>query len=208
MKKLKIIYSKIENDIVNKVNTEFRRLSNMSNKRLFAELSFCLLTPQSNAKVCWRAIEILMKNNLLYEGTVEEIKHFLTGVRFHNNKANYIVLAREKLIPNSRLKRLIRELPPLELREYLVKNIKGLGWKEASHFLRNIGRGKDVAILDRHILRKMRDLNIINQIPDRISKKSYLEMEEKLKAFSGKIKISMDQLDLLLWYSAKGEIFK
>ena len=83
-----------------------------------------------------------------------------------------------------------------------------MGWKEASHFLRNIGRGKDVAILDRHILRKMRDLNIINQIPDRISKKSYLEMEEKLKAFSGKIKISMDQLDLLLWYSAKGEIFK
>ena len=108
MKKLKIIYSKIENDIVNKGNTEFRRLSNLSNKRLFAELSFCLLTPQSNAKVCWRAIEILMKNNLLYEGTVEEIKHFLTGVRFHNNKANYIVLAREKLIPNSRLKRLIR----------------------------------------------------------------------------------------------------
>jgi len=41
--------------------------------------------------------------------------------------------------------------------EWLVKNLTGLGYKEAGHFLRNIGSGK-IAILDRHILRNLHAL--------------------------------------------------
>ena len=33
--------------------------------RIFAELVFCILTPQSRAKLCWAAVESLMSKDLL-----------------------------------------------------------------------------------------------------------------------------------------------
>ncbi|MDM7912425.1 MAG: DNA lyase, partial [Methanotrichaceae archaeon] len=82
------------------------------------------------------------------------------------------------------------------------------GYKEASHFLRNIGLGGDLAILDRHILKNLALLGVIDGIPASPSKKMYLEIESKMIEFSRKAKIPMSHLDLLLWYKEAGEIFK
>ena len=84
----------------------------------------------------------------------------------------------------------------------------GIGYKEASHFLRNIGYGEDIAILDRHILKNLKLLNVISDIPASLSKKQYLLIEKKMKQFSKKINISLSHLDLLLWYREAGEVFK
>ena len=83
-----------------------------------------------------------------------------------------------------------------------------MGYKEASHFLRNIGLGKDLAILDRHILRNLQNLGVINEIPKTLSKNKYLEIEEKMRVFSKNIGIPLDHLDLLLWFKQTGRIFK
>ena len=97
---------------------------------------------------------------------------------------------------------------PAEAREWLVANIKGMGYKEASHFLRNIGLGENLAILDRHILKNLVLLGVINEAPASLSKRIYLEIEGKMAAFSQETKIPMGHLDLLLWYKEAGEVFK
>ena len=84
----------------------------------------------------------------------------------------------------------------------------GVGLKEANHVLRNLGFGENIAILDRHILRNLKALNVINEIPKTITEKKYYEIEEKMKEYSKFSKIKMDELDLVLWYKEAGEIFK
>ncbi len=90
----------------------------------------------------------------------------------------------------------------------LVRNIKGFGYKEASHFLRNIGMGKDIAILDRHILKNLKRYGAIKKIPSHMSTRQYLDIEDKARRFARKIRIPLDELDLLFWSRETGEIFK
>jgi N-glycosylase/DNA lyase len=95
-----------------------------------------------------------------------------------------------------------------KLREWLVDNIKGIGYKEASHFLRNIGFGEKIAILDRHILRNLFELGLIKEIPQSISRERYMQIEKIMAEFAREVDIPISHLDLLLWYKETGEIFK
>ena len=211
MEELYEIYNKIKSIIKKRLKEFKNKWKEGSEREIFAEFIFCLLTPQSKAKVCWRAVENIVSKNMLLKGKADDIVRFLTGVRFKHKKASYIILAREKFVVNKKLK--IKEFlskfdDVISMREWLVKNIKGMGYKEASHFLRNIGFGKDIAILDRHILKNLKVFNVIDKIPSSLSKKLYFEIEDKMRKFSNKIKIPMDELDLLLWYKEAGEVFK
>lgn len=89
-----------------------------------------------------------------------------------------------------------------------MKNVKGMGYKEASHFLRNIGFADDLAILDRHILKNLKIFGIIEEIPKSLSKKKYLEIEEKMRNLANEVNIPLSHLDLLFWSKETGEIFK
>ncbi|MEM5812399.1 MAG: N-glycosylase/DNA lyase [Candidatus Aenigmatarchaeota archaeon] len=192
--------------------SEFRSVWKQSDERIFAELAFCLCTPQSKAKSCWDAVSSLKDSGTLYKGSEEEIKKVLhKKVRFHKNKVGYILQAREIFTMEGKLsvrKKLISLGTPFEMREWLVSNIKGLGYKEASHFLRNIGLGKDIAILDRHILKNLKRQGVIREIPKTLTPKKYKEIEEKMRSFSKKVRIPMDELDLLFWSEETGEVFK
>jgi N-glycosylase/DNA lyase len=190
---------------------EFKKVMQWNDADVFAELSFCLLTPQSSAKVCWAAIIKLREHSLLLKGTTSDLGPHLSQVRFGESKAKYIVEAREMFTKNGLLSlksKISSFYNPFELREWLVENVKGLGYKEASHFLRNIGLGEEFAILDRHILRNLNRLGVIPEIPVSITRKRYLEMEEKLRRFSAQIGIPMADLDLLFWSKETGWIFK
>ena len=152
-----------------------------------------------------------MGNSLLYHGSKEEISAFLKGIRFHNNKAKYIVEARDFFTKEGYLdmkSRLKDSSNSLKLRDWLVKNVKGIGMKEASHFLRNIGLGEDLAILDRHVMRNLEELGVIEGVPKGLSKKTYLQIENSMVIFSRNIGIPMGELDLLLWSKETGLIFK
>ncbi|HOK55740.1 MAG TPA: N-glycosylase/DNA lyase [bacterium] len=204
---LKKLYKKIKPEIKKRIK-EFKDNLNKNIEDIFAELSFCILTPQSKAEICWQAIETLKKENLLFYGHESEISEKLKKVRFNKKKAKYIILARKKFF-ESNLKDLIKTCKDIHLlREILVKNIKGFGMKEASHFLRNIGLGDNIAILDRHILKNLKNFRIIEKIPETLTKKKYIEIEKKFINFSKKIKIKPDELDLLLWAKETGKVFK
>ncbi len=87
-KDLSLIYSKIKSKIEKRLR-EFKEISKSSNHDIFCELVFCLLTPQSRAKICWQAVLNLKRKNLLLKGNKEEILKELKGVRFKNKKAQY-----------------------------------------------------------------------------------------------------------------------
>jgi len=131
---------------------EFKNMwENGTNKDIHLELSFCILTPQSKALNAWQAITNLKKDNLIYNGKAEELVEFLNIVRFKNNKAKYLVELREQMTKDGKIitKDFFNSLPTVtEKREWIVKNIKGMSYKEASHFLRNIGFGENIAILE------------------------------------------------------------
>jgi len=178
---------------------------------IFTELAFCLLTPQSRARTCWAAIESMNEKCLVARGMPDEILGELDGVRFKFRKAEYICEARAKFSQSGTLsiKSTISGFSdPLKAREWLVENIKGLGYKEAGHFLRNIGFGDDLAILDRHILRNLKLFGVIDEIPKSMTKRAYLDIESRMRDFSKRLGIPMAELDLLLWYKEAGEIFK
>lgn len=179
--------------------------------QIFREFAFCILTPQSRARACWDAVEILTDTNLLFEGSELKISQELSCVRFKNNKSKYLKRARDLFMSKGklRIKPILNDFDDVfQCREWLVKNIQGFGYKEASHFLRNIGIGEKLAILDRHILKNLTKLGVIDQIPTSISRNKYLEIERKMQEFAKQVKIPLAHLDLLLWYKETGEIFK
>ena len=197
-------------DKIRKRIREFEALGKSSDEDIFSELCFCILTPQSNAFKCHRAVGELQKSGLLLGGSAKKIRRKLVGVRFHNNKARYLVEAR-RLFKNCNgidIKNKIKGEDASIIREWLVKNVKGLGYKEASHFLRNIGYGKDLAILDRHILKNLKRYGVIKEIPKTLTKNTYMAIENKIRRFSKKIKISLEDMDLLFWARETGIIFK
>lgn len=215
---------------------DFKTVCRASEERIFAELCFCICTPQSSAVVCWERILDLAKNRILYEGNEKEIAARLRGVRFRKNKARFIVEARRFFSINgtidvrTKLRQMVAQntkpqtsLTHLDqngtvekmnlkevanLREMLVQEVKGLGMKEASHFLRNIGIGGKLAILDRHILKNLAHYGVIDKIPRSLSKKVYLEIERRMRLFSDEIGIPMDELDLVLWAKETKIVFK
>lgn len=199
IKELKQTYEKRKNEIRKRLK-EFENIQKKED--LFIELCFCICTPMSKAE---RAIQVInhKNKNLLLKGDKEKIARALKKyVRFHNNKAKYIVEARKKI-------NLLEKLPKnsLEARDFLPKNFKGLGLKESSHFLRNIGY-KDLAILDVHIINCLHGLGVIKDNTRPVSKRQYEELEKKFKEFSKKVKIPLDELDLLFWSSKTGHILK
>ena len=211
IKEIKQSYINLKIQIIKRIKEFISMGKSKEEMRLFAELSFCLLTPQSKAKNCWSAVLRLMDKDLLVHGSKKEITRELIGVRFKNNKAKYIIEARRQFIMNNKIsvKSKIKQFSnKKDLRRWLVQNIKGMGYKEASHFLRNIGLGRDMAILDRHILKNLKLAGVIKDIPDSLTKRTYFDIEQKMKKFAENIKIPIEHLDLVLWHRETGEIFK
>jgi len=189
---------------------DFQAIWHKGEEDLFAELCFCLLTPQSKAEACDDIVRTLTRNRLLFEGSLEEIAPFLKKTRFYKTKAKYLLEARRLFRGNGTFR--IREKLDLRhvrtTRDRLVQQVKGLGYKEASHFLRNVGLGEDLAILDIHVLRSLKKFGILRVLPSSLTPKRYLAIEEKLRHFSRRTGIPLSHLDLLLWYVETRRIFK
>ena len=183
---------------------EFKRIPS---SEYFYEIAYCLLTPQSRAVDAEKAVQLLRQHdfaNVTFNPEpVLHQKEFY--IRFHRTKAKHL-LALKTSYP-AIAGHLTNGSSGRELRLWLIDNVKGLGWKEASHLLRNIGH-ENLAILDRHILRNLIRSGVIRSLPKTLTAKRYLAIEKKFLTFAGRIGISMDELDLLFWSLETGEIRK
>jgi N-glycosylase/DNA lyase len=190
--------------IIHKKISSFKAMQKKSSLVLFQELCFCILTANFNAK---RAIEIQENiNDGFNTFSKNKLSTYLKkyGHRFPNARTKYICCSRAY---QKDLKNILFSFENTDQRrDWLVKNIKGLGYKEASHFLRNIGF-LDVAIIDFHIVDILVDNKIIEK-PKTLSKKEYVMIENKLKILSKKVNLSLGELDLYLWFSETGSVLK
>ena len=174
------------------------------------EVLFCLLTPQStpfHAEACLCELERkgLFSGCLRLEQIAEEIGNPDRYVRFHREKARRIVEFLDKQDDVKHL--LFSGAEPQEERSGLVRLVKGLGFKESSHALRNVGR-QNLAILDRHILRNLEKLGVISSVPESMDEKRYREIEGRFLRFAADEGERIDVLDLFFWASETGLLFK
>lgn len=179
--------------------------------RIWEEMVFCFFTGGCSAKMGLRSVSAV--RGLLSDGEQPELARALSGVhRYPNARSRYIVASRTFLQEHCGMK-LRSKLESFEChferRDWLVreKGIKGLGYKEASHFLRNIGF-TGYAILDKHVLRCLHELEIIEEPKPPNTRSKYLTVEEKLKQLAKRARIDFDELDLVLWSMKTGEILK
>jgi N-glycosylase/DNA lyase len=187
---------------------EFASFSLKSEKEWFSELCYCLLTANAKAKTA-----LSLQTDLGFEGfsslsekkLVTEIKNHKH--RFHNVKASRIVLAREHLNIKSTITNLLKKENERQARLWLVENIKGLGLKEASHFLRNTGHNQ-VAIIDRHILSILKSYTLLQDSFELKNSKSYFQAEQVCEKLAQTINMTLAKLDLSLWYLKTGEVLK
>jgi N-glycosylase/DNA lyase len=194
--------------------SEFREVWQQgSDERLWEELVFCIFTAGASARMGFTAVDAVRP--FLGQGSQREMTRALRKAgahRFPVERPGYIVVTRDYLREhcNLRLRRKLESFrDPIERRDWLAqeRRIKGLGYKESSHFLRNIGL-RGYAILDKHVMSCLHDLQIVEIAKPPTTRARYLEVEEKLKRFSRDLKIDFDELDLVLWSMKTGEVLK
>jgi N-glycosylase/DNA lyase len=184
-----------------------------SDARLWEELVFCIFTAGASARMGFRAVDAI--RHLLMDGRREAMTLALRDAgahRFPVERPGYIVVTRNYLREHCDMalrKKLKSFADPNERRDWLAqeKLIKGLGYKESSHFLRNIGLS-DHAILDKHVMSCLMDLKVVETPKPPATRARYLETEERLKFFARDIRIDFDELDLVLWSMKTGEVLK
>ncbi len=206
---------------------EFSENKNRDENFWFSELCFCLLTSNSKSKTA-----CAIQEELGFEGFMTRSLEQLTECikrnkhRFHNIKAQRIVEARvHKNIREKMMK--ILHLPTgdvrsgtedngrkttddyamqTEAREWLVANVKGLGMKEASHYLRNMGY-LDLSILDRHVLNIMHEYKLIGR-PTPLTPRTYRIIEKKFLSLAQDANMKAGELDFYIWYMKAGAVLK
>jgi len=204
---IKIINNLKESEVANVINSrikEFAAFKEESIQIIFREMCFCIMTANCGAEKC---IEIhnRMEDDFLILDRMQLAEKFKEcGYRFPNIRSSYIIEARNYITD------LKEELSQSDrddsLRDWIVKHIKGLGYKEASHFLRNIGH-ENYAIIDFHIIDVLVKHNLIEK-PKTLTKKKYIEIESILRKMGEILKINLAELDLYLWYLETGKILK
>jgi N-glycosylase/DNA lyase len=180
-------------------------------RRLFVELAFCIFAAGTSALQGFAGVRAC--GDVLHTGDAEELARRLKGqYRFWSHRAHYIAQTREHL----------RDVCGLRLRDYILgfsspearreafalePRVRGIGMKEASHFLRNIGYRR-YGILDTHIVRSLHALGRCPVARPPTTPSRYRGLEAALGEFAEDTGIEMDELDLLLWSNWTGEILK
>jgi len=206
------------NDLTNKIITlkksdisklvgnriqEFKEIDKKSNDELFKELCFCILTANFNAE---KSIKIQKEIGECFltdskDALAQKLRY--CGHRFPNARATYIS---ESIKCKNSLGEIVQIHNGNALRDWIVENVKGLGYKEASHFLRNVGFD-DYAIIDFHIIDLLVYYKLIEK-PKTITRRKYMLIENLLKKIARKTDLTLAELDLYLWYMETGKILK
>jgi N-glycosylase/DNA lyase len=204
---LRVYHARIRPLVLRRLD-EFRATWERGDNAVFEELVFCILTAGASALMGMQGVEALRP--VLWTATAEEMAE---RIRFHLYpiaRARYIVAVRDFVARelNGRLRDWLSQFTdPQARRDACVTHFRGIGYKEASHFLRNIGfRG--YAILDKHILRSLHAFGVLDSAKPPTTRQRYRDTEQRYLAFARQVGIDPDELDLTLWASRTGTIAK
>lgn len=190
----------------------------VSEEKLRFELVACLLSSQVRASTADAAMGRLYEVGLLSNARWRKRdKEFEADVaiclanrgseqqkggayRFPNLRARQITQMRTLLQSKSLALRLATCVHAMELRAELVREFPGIGPKQASMFLRNVGRSYDLAILDVHVLEFLYRLGLADPENTSVSKLvQYEQAEAHMKRYAVKCGHPVGYLDWAIW---------
>jgi len=191
-------------DLISLREAQFQQMGQQPCDTLFKEMCFCILTANFNGERTIKIQDAIGNGfcTLEQDELVQELR--TQGYRFPNVRSRFICEARRH---QDSLKEIISTCESeYDLREWLAKNVKGLGYKESSHFLRNIGFTNS-AIIDFHIVDLLERYGLVER-PKTMTRRKYLEIEEVLREIGRQANLNLSELDLYLWYMETGKILK
>ena len=192
----------------------------LNEETLWEELICCILSSQVSYEVAQAATFELVKSGLIgltpnfsnFRKFEEDVRALLQKplrvrdrnirYRFPNVRAQQIVQVHKTVSKlGGSLSKIVYEVKqPQELRDYLIEILPGIGPKQASMFLRNIGISYDLAILDRHVLNYMHATNIVTNAGARsFGKREYLSTEMKLLKYAEELGYPVGCVDWAIW---------
>lgn len=196
---------------------------NMDEDDLWYELCLCVLSSNVQFETAKSAFDHLKKKRLLErnhlffnkeasriiskelsrpiflprrkDGTLRKYRFFVTKSN-QITKAFRIIYEEECSIKSI----LTRFASEYDARDFLANRISGLGLKQSSLFLRNIGYASHLAIIDTHVINFMVEVELFrSRLVPPISARQYRNAERKLQAFAKKIKTDLSLLDFAIW---------
>jgi N-glycosylase/DNA lyase len=172
------------------INIVIKRFSKIKNQEdIFYNLCFAICAPQTTFKSNRKVINELIQRDFYNKDiNFEDLKIIIKPVRFLR-KAEYLLKAKKEfnIIFN---KTFDNDLSEQEKRKWLIVNVKGIGYKAASHFLRNLG-AEDLAIIDTHIIKFMCIENFLQ--------KDYLKVESNFRNIAKENNLTISGLDAYVW---------
>ena len=193
-----------------------------SEEDLWEELVLCILSSNLNYETAASAFVHLQKNRfldyqyLLKDDSFQDIANelcksiflpkkkdgSLRKYRFPNVRANNIVKAARVIYHENRgINYLLNSFnSEYEAREFFSRQIPGIGFKEASHFLRNIKYSSSLAIIDTHIINFLEERDIPNNFVGKsLNVQKYLLYEKIMKEISSYYDYKLPIFDLAIW---------
>lgn len=194
----------------------------LSEQQIWKELCFCLLSGNVAFELVKSTIDVLEQKGFLdYDWIVTEknsqelmFRLFngpnfepkkkngeLRKYRYPNKRSRQITEAAKIIYSNSSIKELLEQSSSeVEIRNYLSENIPGLGIKESSHFLRNIGFSNSLAIIDVHVLNFLKQNRFVLWKNSSLTTKKYCKLETILQNLAGFHNLDLAIFDLAIWY--------
>ena len=188
---------------------------NFSEDDLWRELVSCILGSRVRFETACAAVERLDDMRLLchsrrtsnFDQYETDISTILSGkYPFNKLRANQIRRAAESLYGSGNsIKDLLENTVDFrKMRQYLISEIPGLGPKQSSLFLRNIGYTDSVAVLDVHVLTYMNWVGLTTALEKSIPTiRKYERLEDSFVEHSLSLGYSPGQLDLAVWLVMK-----
>jgi N-glycosylase/DNA lyase len=172
---------------------------------IFSTLITCLLSSGWRYEKAVKTSELFQRSFEIDQGIPSEdhIEVFLRSPqvrhRFPNVKAQQLHLALRALShfpedilydgTNASEERLVRSI--------LSKRLPGLGFKQTSMFLRNIGASEHLAVIDAHVLWYLESR--FGTAVRQLTTSRYIELEEQITTIANDFAVSLNDFDLLLW---------
>ncbi len=202
-----------------KEHANWRRLDEHD---LWREFCLCVLSSRTRFELASEAVDRLERSGVLarmrakptnvHHAEVEAVlrprkdgKVGARGIPFWRSRSAQLLGSAAALYAGRRkgLKSILLRIgDPERVRSEFVSTLPGMGMKQASHFLQNIGFSRDLAIIDTHLLSFIiEDLMLIRFESHGVSERMYMDLERRVQRMAAANGFSLRQLDRAIWRS-------
>lgn len=207
-----------------------RKWNEMSENELWGKLCLCILSSNVPYELALSAFWHLCNSQLLSQEWIIRSKIAFQQIaselakrkylprkkdgsyrkyRFPNIRAKNIVDAAKVLYEeNCGLLKLLEEFnfKQEEARCFLARNIPGVGLKQASHFLRDIGYSSTLAIIDSHVIAFLIEVGAVSQGKIKVvTPKIYIRLERVLRDLCNSFGFNLSIFDMAIWRYMRGQ---